>query len=142
MVFISAPESATWVTLAKPRVRLKHLPAAVGFEHGFGGLEGIFLRDVDREMNVTSAKAKVAEFKPESFKISKRLGAGVDMRLFFKTVEVAFGFKHHGHPVISCVNRWLFIASATYITHTKFFSCRTLRGQANACRVRQKRDMV
>ena len=78
---------------------------------------------------MTSAKPEVAEFKSKSFKIPKRLGAGVDMRLFFKTVEVAFGFKHHRHPIISCVMRWLFIASAINVFHTFFFSCRVYRGQ-------------
>jgi hypothetical protein len=91
-------------------------------------------------MNMTSSEAEVAEFEPKSFKISERLNTRVDMRLFFKTVVVAFGFKHHGHPIISCVNRWLFMATAHYINHS-FFSCRTLKGQAKACRVRQKRDM-
>jgi len=98
-----------------------------------------FLGDIDWKMHMTSAKSEVAEFKSKSFKILKRLGAGVDMRLFFKTVEVAFGFKHHGHPVVSCVNRWLFMATAIYIYHTNFFSCRVFVGQAKACRTRQKR---
>jgi hypothetical protein len=91
---------------------------------------------------VTSAKAEVAEFKPESFKIPERFNTRVDMRLFFETVVVAFGFKHHSHPIVSCVNRWLFMATAHYTYHIIFCSCRTFRGQANACRVRQKRDML
>ena len=138
MVFVSAPESAPWVPLAESGMLLEHLSRAVGFEHGLSGLNGVLLRNIDREMHVTSAKTEVAEFKPEAFKIPERLGAGVDMRLFFKTVVVAFGLKHHGDPVVSCVSRWLFIASATYITHLNIFSCRTFRGQAKACRTRQK----
>jgi len=117
MVFVSAPESTPWVAFVKSRVHLKHLSCTVGFEHGLSGLNGVLFRDVDREMHVTSAKAKVAEFKPEAFKIPERLGAGVDMRLFFKTVVVAFGLKHHGDPVVSCVRRWLFIASAVFNFH-------------------------
>ena len=77
---------------------------------------------------MTSAEAKVAEFKPEVFKIPERLGAGVDMRLLFETVVVAFGFKHHGHPVVSCVNRLLFMATAIYILHIVFCSCRAFIG--------------
>jgi len=100
---------------------LEHLSRAVGFEHGLGGLDGVLLRDVDREMHVTSAEAEVAEFKPEAFKIQERLGAGVDMRLFFKTVIVAFGLEHHGDPIVSCVSRWLFIASAIFILHSNEF---------------------
>ena len=128
MVLVSTPEPTPRVALAESRVRLKHLSRTVGFEHGLGGLDGVFLRNIDGEMHVTSAKSKVAEFKPETFKIPERLGAGVDMRLFFKTIVVAFGFKHHGHPVVSCVMRWLFMATAIYIIHIFFVSCRAFIG--------------
>jgi hypothetical protein len=121
MMFVSAPETTAWIALVKSWVRLKHLPTAVGFEHGLSGLNGVLFRDVDREMDVTSAETEVAEFKSESFKIQERLGAGIDMRLFFETVVVAFCFKHHGHPVVSCVYRWLFMATANYINHSVFF---------------------
>ena len=84
MVFVSTPETTTWVALAESRVRFEHLPSAVRFNHGLSGLDGVFFRDIDRKMHMTSAKSKVAEFKPESFKIPERLGAGVNMRLFFK----------------------------------------------------------
>jgi hypothetical protein len=50
------------------------------------------------------------------------------MRLFFKTVVVAFGFKHHRDPIISCVMRWLFMASAIYILHIFLSSCRAFIG--------------
>jgi len=139
MVFVSTPETTTWVAFAESRVRFKHLFCAVGFEYGFSGLNGILFRYIYWEMHVASAEAKVAEFKSKSFKIPERLGAGVDMRLFFETVIVAFGFKHHGHPVVSCVNRLLFMATAIYILHIVFCSCRVLIGQARACRTRQKR---
>jgi len=140
-VFVPTPESTPWVAFVKSRVRLKHLPSTVGFEHGLSGLNGVLFRDVDGEMHVTSPKAEVAEFKPESFEIPERLGAGVNLRLFFKTIVVAFGLEHHGHPVVSCVMRWLFMATAIYILHG-FVSCRASVGQANACRARQKTDMV
>jgi len=117
MVFVSAPESTPWVAFVKSRVHLEHLLGTIGFKHGISGLNGVFLRNIDREMHVTSAKTEVAEFKPEAIKIPERLGAGVDMRLFFKTVVVAFGLKHHGDPVVSCVSRWLFIASAVFSFH-------------------------
>jgi len=117
MVFVSAPESTSWVAFVKSRVHLEHLLGTVGFEHGLSGLNGVFLRNIDREMHVTSAKAEVAEFKPEAFKIPERLGAGIDMRLLLEAVVVAFGLEHHGDPVVSCVNRWLFIASAVFSFH-------------------------
>ena len=81
---------------------------------------------------MTSAEAEVAEFKSEAFEIPERLGAGVDMGLFLETVVVAFGFKHHRDPVVSGVDRWLFMATANninYINHS-FVSCRTFKGQA------------
>jgi hypothetical protein len=105
VVFISAPESTSWIAFAEPGMRLRHLLGTVGFEHGLSGLDGVFLRDVDREVHVTSAEAEVAEFKPEVFEISERLGAGVDMGLFLEAVVVAFGFEHHGDPVVSGVMR-------------------------------------
>ena len=105
MVFVSAPESASRVALVKSGVRLEHLLGTVGFEHGLSGLDGVFFRDVDREVHVTSAKAEVEEFKPEAFEISERLGTGVDMGLFLEAVVVAFGLEHHGDPVVSCVIR-------------------------------------
>ena len=141
-MFVSTPESTSLVTFAESGVCLKHLSGTIGFKHGLGGLNGVLLRDINRDMYVISAKSKVAEFKSKSFKIPERLGAGIDMRLFFETVEVAFGFKHHGHPVVSCVNRWLFMATANYIYHTIFCSCRVREGQANACRTRQKSNCL
>jgi len=119
MVFITTPEAAPWIAFMKTGVLFKHLLAAIGFKHSLSGLDGISLGDVDWEMHMTSAKAEVAEFKPEVFEISKRLGTGVDMGLFSETVEVAFCFKHHSDPVVTCVYRWLFMATANYnIIHT------------------------
>ena len=105
MVFITTPESASGITFVESRVRLKHSFGAVGFQHGLGSLDGVLLRDIDWEVHVTSSKAEVSEFEPEVFQIPERLGAGVYMRLFFKTVVVAFGLEHHGDPVVSCVIR-------------------------------------
>ena len=120
-MFVSTPETTAWVAFAKPGVRLKHLFAAVGFEHGFSGLNGVFFRDVDWKMDVTSAEAEVTEFKAETFEIPERLSTGVNMRLFQEAVVVAFGLEHHGDPVVSCVNRWFFMATANYINHSVFF---------------------
>ena len=139
MVFVSAPETSTWVSFAESRVSFKHLFCTIGLKHDFSDLNGILFRSIYWEMHVTSAKTKIAEFKSKPFKIPESLSAGIDMRLFFETVVVAFCFKHHGHPIISCVNRWLFMATANYINHS--FSCRTFKGQAKACRMRQKRDI-
>jgi len=120
-MLVPAPEPTSRVPLAESGMFLEHLSQTVGFEHGLGGLDGAILGDVDREMHVTSAEAEVAEVKPESFEIPERLGAGVDMRLFFKTHIVAFGLEHHGDPVVSCVSQWLFIASAIFILHSNEF---------------------
>jgi len=141
MVFVSTPEITTWVSFAESRVRLKHLFCTIGFKHGLSGLDGVLFRDVYREMHVTSAKTKVAKFKLEAFKIPERLGTGIDMRLFFETVVVAFGFKHHGYPIVSCVNRLLFMATAIYIIHIFFVSCRAFIGhtQGGVPRATRKR---
>jgi len=139
MVFVSAPESSLWVTFAKSWVRLKHLLSTVGFEHGLSGLDGVLLRNVNGEMYVTPAKAKVTEFKSEVLKIPERLGAGVDMRLSLEAVVVAFGFKHHGDPVVSCVMRWLFMAFAIYILHGFCILSRLYRaGKMPAARDKKK----
>jgi len=100
------------------------------------------LRDVHQEVDMVQGKAEVAELKPEAFEFMERLDADVDVDLFSKTIISVMGDKHHGHPVIAGVTRNLFRATAIYIYHTNFFSCRVLEGQANACRTRQKRDMV
>jgi len=46
--------------------------------------------------------------------------------LFSKISVSITGGKHHRNAVVSCVSRWLFIATAMYIFHTKFFSSRTI----------------
>ena len=137
-MLISAPESTTGVSFSKSRVCFKHPFRAIWLQHNLCNLYRVLFRDVYRDVYVASAEAEVAELKPESFEIPECLGAGVDMGLLLEAVVVAFGFEHHGHPVVSCVMRWLFMATANYVYHIIFFSCRTFRGQANACRVRQK----
>ena len=83
-------------------------------------------------------ETEITELKSKSFQVTECLDAGVDIDLFSKTVISVVGDKHHGHPVIAGVTRNLFRATAIYIFHKDFFSCRTFIGQANACRVRQK----
>ena len=122
MVFVAAPETAAWVAFAESGVRLEHPPGAVGFEHGLSGLDGVPFGDVDGEVDVASAVAEVAEFEPEAFELPERLGARVDARLFLEAVVVAFGFEHHGHPVVAGVTRKLFRATARYVNLHKLFS--------------------
>jgi hypothetical protein len=117
MVFVPTPEATARISFVESRVRLEHLLTAVGFKHSFRSLNGVLFRDVHWEVNVTSAKAEITELKPEAFEIPERLGASVDMRLLLEAVVVAFGFKHHSHPVVSGVNRWFFMATAIYTIH-------------------------
>jgi hypothetical protein len=84
-------------------------------------------------------EAEITELKTKSFQVPECLDADVDINLFSKTIVSVVSDEHHGHPVIAGVIRNLFRATANYIFHNNFFSCRTFRGQANACRVRQKR---
>jgi len=87
-------------------------------------------------------ETEVAELKTKSLQVMECLNADLDVYLFSKTIVSVVGDKHHRHPVITGVTRNLFRATANYIYHIVFFSCRTLIGQANACRVRQKRGMI
>jgi hypothetical protein len=50
--------------------------------------------------------------------------------LFSKISVSIMGGKHHRHPVVFCVNRWLFIATAMYILHTNFYPVAPSIGQA------------
>jgi hypothetical protein len=79
------------------------------------------------------------KLKAEAFQVAERLEEDVDIDLFSKTVISVVGNEHHRHPVIASVSRNLFRATANYIFHIEIFSCRTFRGQAKACRTRQKR---
>jgi hypothetical protein len=54
-------------------------------------------------MRVTSAKAKVTEFKPKALKIAEHLGTSVDMGLLEEAIVVTFDLEHHDEPVVSCV---------------------------------------
>ena len=77
---------------------------------------------------MVQSETKVTELKPKAFEIMERLDAGVDIDLFSKTVISIVGDKHHGYPVITGVTRNLFRATANYINHTIFFSCRVAKG--------------
>jgi hypothetical protein len=80
-------------------------------------------------MNMISSETKIAELKPKTFQILECLGTRINMRLFPEAVESAFSWKHHSHPVVSCVTCWFFIASATYNIHNFLRSCRTVMEQ-------------
>jgi len=81
-------------------------------------------------MNMVFSEAEFAELKTKTFQIPKRLNAGIYVSLFSKISVSIMGGKHHCHPVVSCVSRWLFIATAIYIFHTKFSPVAPSRGQA------------
>ena len=120
--------TATWIQLPEPRMSLEYLFRTMRFEHDFCLFNRVPFRNVDLEMNVNSSKTKLAELKSKPFEFAKSLGAGIDVGLFSETVVPAFGVKLHRDPVVACVMRWLFIASATYNFHIFDFSCRTITG--------------
>ena len=91
---------------------------------------------------MVQGEAKVAELESKTFQLAKSLDAGVNVDLLSKTIISVVGDKHHGYLVITGVTRNLFRATANYIFHKDLFSCRTFNGQANACRVRQKKSMI
>jgi len=138
-MFIPTPESTAWVSLSEAREGFKHFLSCVGFEHDLSGLDGVLFWDVHQEMDMVEGKTEFSKLEPESFQVVERLEKDVDIDLFSETVIPVMGDEHHGHPVITGVTRNLFRATAIYnIIHKVFCSCRTFRGQANACRVRQK----
>ena len=87
---------------------------------------------------MVEGKAEVAELEPKAFQVMERLDTYVDVDLLSKTVVSVVGDEHHGHPVIAGVSRNLFRAIAIYITHELFSPVASIKGQANACRTRQK----
>jgi hypothetical protein len=88
---------------------------------------------------MNTPESELTKLEPESFEFTESLGAGVDVGLFSEIVVSALRVKFHGDPVVSCVMRWLFKASAIYSFHIVFCSCRTIyRAGWTACRVRQK----
>jgi hypothetical protein len=72
----------------------------------------------------------------------ERSDAGIDVALFSEVSVSVMSGKHHGDPVVSCVMHWLFIASATYIIHSFRSPVAPLEGRQNACRVRQKKEII
>ena len=78
-----------------------------------------------------ACKTELTKFKPKWFKFTESVDAGVDVRLFSEAVVPAFGVELHRDPIISCVMRQLFIASATYIFHTNFAPVAPIKGQAD-----------
>jgi len=91
---------------------------------------------------VNASEAELTKLKSERFECTESLNAGVDMRLLSETVVSTPGVKFQRDLIVLYVMRWFFIVSTTYIFHIFFVSDRTFRGQANACRMRQKEDMV
>ena len=121
MVFVAAPETAAWVSFPEPRMHFKHHFRAIRLQHTLCSFYRVLFWDVHWEVNMTSSKSKITKFKSKPFEISKCLGACIDMRLFLKTAVITFGFKHHGHPIVPGVMRWLFIASAIFNFHSNEF---------------------
>ena len=95
-------------------------------------MNGISLGNVDLKVYMVFGEAEFAELKPKAFQVMERLDTGVNVALFSEVSVSVVCWKHHGYPVVSCVSRWLFIASAIYIFHKVFFSCRVLKGQAES----------
>ena len=142
MVFVAAPEATAWVAFSKSGECFEHSSGGVGLEYDFSGLNRVPLWDVNEEVDVVEGEAEFAEFKPEAFQVVERPEEDVDVDLFSEAVVSVVGDEHHRHPVIAGVTRNLFRATAIYIFHTKFFSYRAIRRQANACRARQKIGMA
>ena len=101
-------------------------------------MNGVSLGDVDLEMYMVFGEAEFAELKPKAFEVRERLGAGVDVTLFFKVSVSVVGGKHHSDPVIASVTQNLFRAYATFIYQIFHASCRTfIRYTLVVYRVRQ-----
>jgi len=143
MMFVPTPKTTTRAPFPKSRMLFKHFLSTMGLQHDFCLFKRIALGDIYLEMYVNPTEAKLTELESERFEFTESLGAGVDVGLFSETVVSTFGVKFHGYPVVSCVMRWLFIASATYSFHIVFCSCRTVyRAGWTACCVRQERNLL
>jgi hypothetical protein len=66
-------------------------------------------------MDMVPGEPEIPKHVPIAFQLVERLRTRINMLLFLEAVIVAFGFEHHGHPVIAGVTRNLFRASATCI---------------------------
>ena len=88
------------------------------------------------------SEAEFAELEPESFEFMKRLDADVNVDLLSKTFISVVSDEHHRHPVVSCVSRWLFIATAIYIFHTKFSPVAPSIGAGEMPAARDKKSIV
>src|SRR3989338_8340432 len=104
-VLVSAPEMPARIPFTEARVLLKHASRAARFEHGFGDLDAVSLRNINLKMDMIPAEAKRPELEAERFELPKRRCARVDVRLFPKAVVPTLRRKHHRHPVISRVAR-------------------------------------
>jgi hypothetical protein len=143
MMFIPAPKTVTWIQFPEPRVLFEHPFRTVRLEHNLCLFKRIALGNIYLEMHVNASETELPKLESERFEFTESLGAGVDVGLFSETVVSTFGVKFHGYPVVSCVMRWLFIASATYIFHTVFYSCHTVYWAGwTACCVRQERNLL
>jgi len=72
-------------------------------------------------MDMVHSETKITKLETETFQMTERLDAGINIDLFSKTIIPVVGDKHHSHPVISGVTRNLFRATATYkIIHSVF----------------------
>jgi hypothetical protein len=114
---ISTPEATMWVPFSKPREGFEHLPCGIGFEYDLCGFNRVPFWDVHQEVDMIEGKAEVAKLEPKAFQVMERLDAGVDVDLFSKAIISVAG-----------VTRNLFRATANYIFHTIFFSCRVREG--------------
>jgi len=70
---------------------------------------------------MNTSESELPKLESESFEFTESLSAGINVGLFSKTVVSVLGVEFHGDPVVSCVMRWLFKASAIYIFHIVFF---------------------
>jgi hypothetical protein len=127
-MFVSASKSTVWISFSEPWMLFKNLLCTIRLQQYLCILNRVPFRNINLEVNMTSCKIKLTEFKSKSFKLTKPFSTSIDMGLFPKAVVSTFGVKFHCDPVVSCVNRWLFIESITYIFHRIFFSCRTFIG--------------
>ena len=85
------------------------------------------------------SKTEVTKLKPKAFQVVECLNASVNVELRSEATISVVGDKHHSHPIIACVTRNLFRATAIYNIHNFCISCRVFEVQANACRTRQKK---
>lgn len=100
-MFMTTPETTTWISFSKTRMFFEHSFSISRFKHNLYGFNCIVSWYVYLDIvNMVPSETKLAELKAKTLQVMERLGASVDVTLFSEVwISIVCG-KHHGDPVI------------------------------------------